>query len=154
MDWTNSHLHQFKIGGDIYGDPELLLEGFEDDPKIVDSLGTRISNVVPEDGKRFRFDYEYDFGDGWEHEILCEGCFPAEKGTRYPVCIEGERACPPEDSGGPYGYPEYLTTLNDPGHEEDESYIERGGPFDPEVFDAQAATKAMRKGLPNWREME
>ena len=45
----------------------------------------KVSKIVPEDGKRFRFDYEYDFGDGWEHEILFEGCLQAEKGTRYPL---------------------------------------------------------------------
>jgi uncharacterized protein YwqG len=112
MGWTNSHLHQFEIGGVTYGDPELLLEGFEDDPEIVDSLDTRISKIIPKDGKRFSFDYEYDFGDGWEHEVFFEGCLRAEKGTRYPLCIEGERACPPEDSGGPYGYPEYLEAMS------------------------------------------
>jgi hypothetical protein len=154
MGWTNSHLHQFKIGDDIYGDPELLLEGFEDDPEIVNSLDTRVSEVVPADGKRFRFDYEYDFGDGWEHEIVFEGCLRAEKGVRYPVCVEGARACPPEDVGGPHGYAEYLATLSDPDHEEWEESSDWRGPCRPEKFDVKAATKAMRKGLPNWREME
>ena len=138
----------------IYGDPELLLEGFEDDPEIVDSLDTRISKVVPKDGRRFSFDYEYDFGDGWEHEILFEGCLRAEKGTRYPVCLEGQRACPPEDVGGVGGYRRYLKTLSDPNHKERDEMSDWRGPYRPEHFDAQAATKAMRKGLPNWREME
>ena len=103
MGWTNSHLYQFTIGGVLHGDPELLLEGFEDDPEVVNSLDTRISQVVPEDGTRLRFEYEYDFGDGWEHEVLFEGLIPVEKGVRYPLCVEGERACPPEDVGGPTG---------------------------------------------------
>ncbi len=154
MGWTNSHLHQFKIGGLLYGDPQLLLQGFEDDPEIVNSLDTRLGSVVPEDGKRLRFEYEYDFGDGWEHDVLFEGCLRAEKGARYPRCLEGERACPPEDVGGPYGYEEYVEAMADPEHEEHESFIEWSGPFDPEAFDAQAATKVMRRGFPNWREME
>ena len=100
MGWTNSHLHQFKIGGVRHGDPELLYEGWEDEEPPVNSLRTKISKIVPKDGKRFSFDYEYDFGDGWEHENLFEGCLRAEKGTRYPLCLEGQRACPPEDVGG------------------------------------------------------
>ena len=154
MGWTNSHLHQFKIGGVLYGDPELLCEGFEDGPEVVNSLETKISDIVPQDGKRFKFEYEYDFGDGWEHEILFERCLRAEKRVRYPLCVEGERACPPEDVGGSGGYAEFLAALADPKHEEHESYLEWGGPFDPEKFDAQAATKRMRRGLPNWREMD
>jgi hypothetical protein len=154
MGWTNSHLHQFKIGGVIYGDPQLLCEGWEDDPEILSSLETRLRDFVPEDGRRFAFTYEYDFGDGWEHEVLFEGCLRAEKGVRYPICVEGERACPPEDMGGTYGYQEYLKAMADPEHEEHESWMQWRGPFDSEAFDAQAATKMMRRGLPNWREGE
>ena len=64
----------------------------------------------------------------------------------------GERACPPDDVGGIYGYQEYLAALADPEHEEHEFFMEWGGPFDPEAFNAKAATKMMRRGLPNWRE--
>ncbi|MGZ0174911.1 MAG: plasmid pRiA4b ORF-3 family protein, partial [Planctomycetales bacterium] len=62
MGWTNSHLHQFEIDGERYGDPELLDDGFEDF-ECVDSTVTKISKIVPKDGKRFQFTYEYDFGD-------------------------------------------------------------------------------------------
>lgn len=154
MGWTNSHLHHFKIGGLLYGDPQLLLEGFEDDPEVLNSLETRLSSMVPEEGRRFRFEYEYDFGDGWEHEVLFEGCPRAKKGARYPLCLEGKRACPPEDVGGTYGYQEYLEALTDPEHEEHQSFMEWRGPFDPEAFDAEAASRKMRRGLPSWRKEE
>jgi hypothetical protein len=149
-----SHLHQFEIGEVIYGDPQLLYEGWQDETPPVNSLQTKVSKILPKDGKRFRFEYEYDFGDGWEHEVLFEGCLRAEKGTRYPLCLEGEQACPPEDVGGPYGYQEYLEALADPKHERHDEFLEWRGPFDPKAFDPAAATKAMRKGLPNWRETE
>ncbi len=152
MGWTNSHLHQFEINGERYGDPELLDDGFEDF-HCVDSTTTKISEIVPQDGERFVFLYEYDFGDNWEHEIVFEGCLRAESGQRYPVCVEGERACPPEDVGGVWGYAEYLEALADPKHEQHDDFVEWGGDFDSEEFDAAKTTKLMRRGLPNWRDM-
>ncbi len=153
MGWTNSHLHQFEINGERYGDPELLDDGFADF-HCVDSTVTKISQVVPKNGNRFRFLYEYDFGDGWEHEVLFEGCLRAEKGVRYPLCLEGERSCPPEDVGGVWGYSEFLEALADSSHESYDDYKAWVGDFDPEAFDAERATKAMRRGLPDWRQYE
>jgi hypothetical protein len=152
MGWTNSHLHQFMIGGVLHGDPELLCEGWQDEIQPVDSLHTRISTIVPENGKQLRFEYEYDFGDGWKHEILFEGCLRADRGARYPLCVDGARACPPEDVGGISGYEEYLDIMADPQHEEHESFRRWRGPFDPEKCDADKATKRMRRGLPDWRQ--
>lgn len=154
MGWTNSHLHQFEINGVRHGDPELIYEGWEDEEPPVNSRRLKINKIIPTDGKRFSFDYEYDFGDGWEHGILFEGCLRSEKGTRYPICVEGERACPPEDVGGIYGYAEYLEALADPKHERHDEFMEWQGAFDSEAFSTEKATKHMRRGLPNWREME
>jgi hypothetical protein len=151
MGWTNSHLHQFEFDGERFGDPELLDDGFEDF-ECVDSTVTKISEIIPKDGKRFRFLYEYDFGDGWEHEVLFEGCLKAEKGGRYPLCVEGERNCPPEDVGGVWGYAEFLEAINNPDHEQHDEFVEWAGEFDPEKFDASETTKAMRRGLPDWRQ--
>ena len=152
MGWTNSHLHQFTIHGRRYGDPDILDDGFGDF-ECVDSTVTKISELVPADGKRLRFLYEYDFGDGWEHEVLLERCLQAQQGERYPRCVDGERACPPEDIGGVWGYAEFVEAINDPQHEQHEEFVEWAGEFDPEEFDASQATKAMRQGLPDWRQM-
>ena len=146
MGWTNSHLHQFKIGGVIYGDPELLCEGFGEDP-IVNSPQTKVSKIVPKGGKRFQFDYEYDFGDGWEHEIMFEGCLQAEKETRYPICLEGGRACPPEDVGGTYGYQEYLEALADPKHEQHKEFMEWSGRFNPREVRCQGCDEEDAAGF-------
>ena len=151
MGWTNSHLHQFEIDGERYGDPELLDDGFEDF-ECVDSTVAKISEIVPKDGKRFQFTYQYDFGDNWQHFVLFEGCLKAEKGGRYPQCVEGERACPPEDVGGVWGYAEFLEAIADSKHEQHDDFVEWAGEFDPEEFDAAKATKAMRRGLPDWRQ--
>ena len=151
MGWTNSHLHLFEIGGQRYGDIELLDDGF-DDLECIDSTKTMISKIVPKTGKRFAFKYEYDFGDSWEHKILFEGCPTPEKSKKYPLCLEGERACPPEDVGGIWGYQDFLAAIADPKHEEHSSFLEWcGGSFLPEKFDPSKATRRMTKGLPDWR---
>jgi len=152
MGWTNSHLHQFDIKGERYGDLGLLDDGFEDF-ECVDSTVTMVSDILPKTGKRFAFKYVYDFGDGWEHEVLYEGSPPLEKGKKYPLCLEGERACPPEDVDGVWGYAEYLEALADPKHERHDEFMEWSGPFDPDDFDPKKATKEMKKGLPDWRSM-
>src|SRR5579871_1208528 len=68
MGWTNSHLHHFKIGEQLYGEPDLLQENFED-MEYKDSTTTKISDILPRTGKRFRFRYEYDLGVSWNHEL-------------------------------------------------------------------------------------
>jgi Plasmid pRiA4b ORF-3-like protein len=153
MGWTNSHLHRFKIGDKEYGDPDLLFDDVE--PwDFEDSTSTKISEALPRSGKRFLFEYEYDFGDSWQHDVLFEGCVQAERGKRYPVCLEGARHCPPEDVGGTPGYEEFLEAIADPEHERHEEFLRwAGGRFDPEEFAAEKMTKKMRRGLPDWRRM-
>ena len=141
--WWNYHLHQFEIEGVRYGPPEPADMGLglemEDETKVL------LSSLLPKSVKRTRWIYEYDFGDGWRHEILFEGYPPLEKGQKYPLCVEGERACPPEDCGGPWGYADYLAALADPHHQQHDELLEWRGPFDPEAFDAKKATAVMRK---------
>jgi Plasmid pRiA4b ORF-3-like protein len=153
MGWTNSHLHHFRIDDTLYGDPLLMQENFKE-MEYEDSTSTKLSDILPKSGKRFRYEYEYDFGDGWRHEVVFEGCVRAEQGRRYPVSLEGARACPPEDCGGPWGYVDFLEAMSDPGderHEELRDWI--GGRFDPEAFDPAKATTRMKRGLPDWRRM-
>src|SRR5262245_58337854 len=146
MGWTNSHLHHFCIDSQHYGDDPMLHE-----MTYKDSTRTKLSDILPKSGRRFSFEYEYDFGDGWRHEVLFEGCLWAERWKRYPLCVEGERACPPEDVGGTRGYEEFLEAMADPDHERHEEFRQWiGGRFDPEAFDAGKATKRMRRGLPDW----
>jgi hypothetical protein len=151
MGWTNSHLHQFEIEGRLYGDPELLDDGM-DDVEFVDSRLIKLSDLMGGRKRLKQFLYTYDFGDGWEHVIEFEQEIPSAVGGEAPSCLDGQRACPPEDVGGVWGYEEFLAAIRDPEHEEHNSYVEWiGGAFDPEAFSAAAATRAMRRGLPNWR---
>ena len=84
-------------------------------------------------------DYTYDFGDDWEHRVSVVAIAPRAPGTVYPVCVDGRRACPPEDCGGPWNYADFLAVLADPKHEDHEEQLDWvGGSFDPERFDKAA----------------
>jgi hypothetical protein len=153
MGWTNSHLHHFRIGDQLYGDPLLVAPNLEE-LNYKDSTRTMLSEILPKGGQRFQFEYEYDFGDGWQHEILFEGRPQPEPGRRYPLCLDGARSCPPEDVGGVWGYADFVAAITDPEHEEHDELLEwAGGKFDPEAFIPSAATTRMKRGLPDWRSM-
>jgi len=152
MGWQNCHLHQFDIEGRLYGDPELLQDGFSEFD-CVDSTDIYLSELLPTARRKFRFKYEYDFGDGWLHEIVFEGCLEPAKDVRYPLCFAGKRACPPEDVGGVWGYVNVLEAVRDRSHEQHREYKQWLGRFDPECFDPEKATKAMQRGLPDWRQL-
>lgn len=131
MGWYNAHLHLFDLGGLIVTDAETLAESWEDG---VDEQQARLPQYVRQEGQKLR--YEYDFGDSWEHELLLEKILPAEASVRYPRCLEGKRACPPEDCGGVWGYADLLEAMADESHPEREMYLEwLGGELDPEAFD-------------------
>lgn len=153
MGWMNSHLHDFEIGEDLYGDPDLMEEDFEY-RGYRDSRTTYLSEVFPTGSRRLCFLYSYDFGDDWSHEIVFEGCPARDLERTYPLCLEGERACPPEDVGGLGGYADFVDAIQDPNHEEHERLLEWvGGQFDPEKFDPTESTENMKQGLPDWRNM-
>jgi hypothetical protein len=152
MGWTNSHLHQFSIDDDCYGDPQLLNDGLYE-PEIIDSTQIRLGTLFDKARRGTRFRYQYDFGDGWEHEVTFEGRLATEPDAKYPRCIDGARACPPEDVGGTFGYVDFLEAIQDPRHENHKEMLEWSGRrFDPEKFSAATATKEMRRGLPDWRD--
>lgn len=155
MGWTNSHLYQFWVDGRRFGDAEFLNEGFadpDDEDAVIDSAKTMLSEIVAKKRKKFAFGYEYDFGDGWQHEIMFEGMVPAVQGATYPCCIAGERACPPEDCGGTPGFENFLAAMSDKKHPDHRDLKDwYGGKFDAEKFDHAAATKEMKKGLFDWR---
>lgn len=138
MGWADYHLHQFIVGGTYFGEPHPDY-GFE----MRDERRVKLNQIVT--GEKFKFRYEYDFGDSWLHQVLVEKVLPPEPGRFYPVCIKGRRACPPEDVGGIWGYYGFLEAIRDPNHPEHEDYLEWiGGEFDPEAFDLDEVNQALR----------
>ena len=88
------------------------------------------------------FRYDYDFGDGWEHDVRVVGTTAADS----PHCLDGARACPPEDCGGPGGYSELREALADPSHPDHDDLADwLGKPFDPAAFDREASDAALTR---------
>jgi len=103
----------------------------------------RLRGVVPRVGTQF--EYLYDFGDRWRHDLVLEAIVLPDLGTDYPYCLAGERHTPPEDVGGSSGYEDYLEVMADPEHEEHESMLQWRGPFDPEAFSLAAVNQQLQK---------
>ncbi len=135
MGWLDCHLHAFRFGKSQFPSWEIGIPHDEDfsDTKVLPGWDIPVK-------ERFTVGtsctYEYDFGDGWDHELTLEGIMLAEKGRRYPVCVDGEQACPPEDCGGIPGYYRLLDVLRGPKEEDYEDLAGWVGPdYRPDYFD-------------------
>ena len=144
MGWQDGHLHEFSAHGRRFGplDPEdqFMAEDVEDERRmrIFDLFGRTGAKAV----------YTYDFGDTWEHSIVLEKRLPAAPNMVYPICTEGQLACPPEDCGGIPGFYDLLDALRDPTHEEHKELNEWvGGDYDPEAFSIEAVNRILTRLL-------
>ncbi len=165
MGWGNYHLHQFVVPNiqpkptreelasldwqaryekltmcrdRCWSDPRMEVEGAENEKKV------KLCEMAP--AVKSKFIYEYDFGDSWEHQIEVVKISPPAEGVKYPVCLAGELACPPEDSGGVWGYYEKLEVLKNPKREDYKDTFEwMGDNFDPEHFNLKKVNAALSK---------
>ena len=142
MGWTNSHLHLFIIGAKEYGDPEID----EDSPwgaSILDERKAKLNQLIK--SEKSSFTYEYDFGDGWQHAVLCEKILPNQASPRA-VCLAGARACPPEDCGGIGGYEELVEAMKNPRRKRYKELVDwLGEEFDAEAFDLKRINSALKR---------
>ena len=76
MGWEDYHLHRFHVegvsnsdGGSWAGDTERT---------------TRLADLAFRRGDAFV--YEYDFGDGWKHEVRVEAVLDGDPKKPHPVC--------------------------------------------------------------------
>jgi len=147
MRWGNEHLYQFIINDRMYGDGELGTSSQRADSSEV-TLGSLIKRP------KTTFIYEYDLGDGWEHEVVVEKIRPRSQFdiAHIPHCLEGEQACPLEDCGGIFGYYDILDALKDPAHPQHaemvEAWGELGTDLDPEIFELKWVNDSLRQMMP------
>ena len=143
FEWFDYHLHQFIIGETRYAIPDDETDDF--DVPATNALGVQLADLGLTTGSRFT--YEYDFGDSWTHSIEVRDLVPAAgraDDMPAPLLVDGRRAAPPEDCGGPPGYAELLRVLADPSDAEHaELRVWVGPDFDAERFDARATRHAL-----------
>lgn len=145
MGWRNSHLFEFQVNGNKIGytDPGEALEDTANADDV--TLELLITNAgITSEG--IVFTYLYDFGDCWQHTVTVEAIHEREIGKLYPVCIDGQLACPPEDSGGIHSFYESLAILKDPNNAEYKRLIRwLGRAYDPDKFDIDKVNKELPK---------
>lgn len=103
MGWEDRHLHAFDIPGKTlvriecpFAEPEA---GEKDEYYTTE---VPLSKFLAKEGQSCK--YQYDVGDGWQHTVMLEKILPKEPAVKYPLCLDGALACPPEDCGGIGGY--------------------------------------------------
>jgi hypothetical protein len=142
MGWDNSHLYEFSVGKQLYGRPSPE-ERFGFGPHTINDRKVRLNEVLP--AVRSKLVYTYDMGDSWEHSVVVEKRLPADPDATYPICIGGERACPPEDCGGLPGFYGLLEALQNPEDERGQEMLEwLGDEYDPEAFSIDDVNRALQ----------
>lgn len=142
MGWLDYHLHAFRVRRPHQR--KMIEIGIPDDGEgdfdVLPGWTIPIRDTFTEPGQTAV--YLYDFGDGWKHEVLLEGILLKEKGEKYPRCLAGERACPPEDCGSIPGYYRVVNIVSNPRHVEYRETIawlkghaKNYHPYDPGAFD-------------------
>lgn len=134
MGWDNTHLYQFRLGDDVCQLPD------EDSPARATNSLKEVLNEWLLDGMT-RLKYLYDFGDGWEQELV----FGELKQDMSMACIDGGRACPPEDCGGALGYSDLIDALADPGHSRHRELKRWAGKWKPKEFDLGKVNARLKK---------
>lgn len=141
MGWDDEHLHEFKIGQKRYASSRNEYADFDNSMGNEDIA--RLNGVAKPKSKT-KIIYTYDFGDSWQHDIQIECELESDSPERQARCVAGENACPPEDSGGLYGYYDKLDTLDDPLDSEYEHTREwLGEDFDPKHFDREVTNRRL-----------
>jgi hypothetical protein len=136
MGWENEHLHQFEFGKESFGDPEHDLDTDYDETRVL------LSELVANGCQKLR--YWYDFGDDWWHTIQIEETLEPQPTDKFPLCVKGVGACPPEDCGGIWGYYEYLEAISNPKHKRHAELIEWAGEgFDANYFDVDEVNQML-----------
>lgn len=125
MGWSDRHLHSFEIDGNDYGVPD-----DDSDEELLPEAEFNAAMVLK---RGDRFVYEYDFGDGWIHDIEVVAIHTSTSNLKFPTVLAGENACPPEDCGGPRGYLKLRSALQDSG-----DFVSAGGKPDVIEFKPRA----------------
>ena len=141
MGWKNEHLYQFVFDkNNFIGDPDMLEEGGDE---VADDTETEVAAIM--DTVESSIIYEYDFGNGWRHDVVLEKISVKKSSHHLPYCLEGANNCPPEDCGGPPGFYNLMNKLNNEKHPEHQNIREwLGKPYDPAHFNPAVVNRKLK----------
>ncbi|MCU5444673.1 plasmid pRiA4b ORF-3 family protein [Bacillus cereus] len=142
MGWEDCHLYNFYTNDSYIEEQYDGMDMFASSSEKHDATDTQIGELITSEKQKCL--YTYDFGDGWEHELVLEKILPFDENVTVPICQKGKRACPPEDCGGPYMYNEIQKALRGEG-EIDEGLREWIGEFDSEEFDVDEVNEMLEE---------
>jgi Plasmid pRiA4b ORF-3-like protein len=134
--WQNGHPFEFRVGDQAWGQTDC-----DTGNTLVPADQATLSDVLAHGGT---FQYDYVFGEDWQHTVALIARGAAQPGIRYPNLVSAEGRCPPADIGGPVGYETYLRTITDPSSVNHEDMCD----FDAEGFDPNLVDVAsLRRNL-------
>lgn len=124
MGWLDCHLYEFEVTNPVTGNREIIGTA-DDEPfvsigenEIISGMKRKVFEVLSIENNKAK--YIYDYGDYWVHQIEVEDIRPIIRNSKYPQCVNGVGACPPEDCGGISDYKFLLTTFNSESHNDKE----------------------------------
>jgi hypothetical protein len=136
--WQNCHPFEFRHGDTVYG---LVSREASENP-----LPAEKATLADLAQLGSIFDYDYVFGDDWQHTLVIEAIAPAEPGISYPRLIAAKGRCPPADIGGPQGYDTYLRALANPEHLLHQGMVDwDDADFDPHKLDVAAIERNLER---------
>jgi hypothetical protein len=136
--WEDYHIHAFQIRGESYGPEDTSSRS----SPLREAVNLARLRLLPGE----TFTYEYDLGDSWVHELAVEEIMVITEPLQAPLCLDGQRACPPEDSGGPIGFPDRLEAARNPRHPDHKAALEFFEPdWDSEAFDLTSVNARLQK---------
>lgn len=137
MGWEDAHMHAFRSRGKTY-----MPEAHGEFEPTAEESEFHLRDLAPHEGDHI--EYEYDFGDGWQHNVKVVRIALFDDSTVAPSVIDGEYACPPEDCGGTWGYADMLRAMVDEHHPEHDEVLDWiGKDFDSEFFDIKEANQRL-----------
>lgn len=146
MGWTNSHLHSFQTKDREYVMPDAHDPAWNapvSDRIVLNERKHTLADLVTQ--RDDTFTYLYDFGDDWAHEVRAVKIDPLPDRLTRAVCLAGERACPPEDCGGPFGFKEMCAALRKPKHPAHRHWRDWIESFDAAAFDLDAVNRRLKR---------
>jgi hypothetical protein len=139
FDWFDYQTHVFTLEDLRFGNPLK-----RDDLTIEDDRDVTLADLDLE--HRARFNYVYQFGEGWNVDVKIEKSGPWQKTAQYPHCIAGERAGPPEDCGGLEAFHDMLACIKEPHSDLGREWLDWLGPdYDPAACDLEKINRALKK---------